>query len=185
MNIYVKTIIVKRQTTTDTWGSLQRRIVAGPMKAKYCIVTSERGTYSFSSETGLTMIELVIAAGILAIALGILFGSLISINVMGQVADGRSQASTILAGVLEDARRMPFEDLLEYESFPIDVPGMEVAVQLEAVTSNGSRVPLPLPAGSSVSPATLPNPLEIQATLFWTIRGDWVFSLTSSTFHGR
>lgn len=134
---------------------------------------------------GVTMVELVIASGILAVVLGILFGTLVSINVMGRVAEGRSQASTILAGILEDARSRSFEELLVYNPPPINAPGMDVAVQLEAVLPNGTTVPLPLPSGGAVSPATLPNPLEIQATLFWTIQEDWVFSLTSATFHGR
>ena len=41
---------------------------------------------------GFTLVELMFAAGTLALALTLLFGSLISINVMGEVNEGRTKA---------------------------------------------------------------------------------------------
>ena len=138
-------------------------------------------------DAGLTLIELMVASGALAVALGIMFGSLVTLNVMGQVAEGRTRASTLLAGVLEEVRTLSYQQMLVYTPNPIECEGLEVGVLLEAFDSDGMAISLPVQTDTSASGTLpdLPNPLEVRATVLWS-RGDGrTYAVSSSTFHGR
>ncbi len=134
------------------------------------------------TNAGVTLLELMFAAGVMALALSMLFGSLIGINMMGEVAEGRSRASTVMSSVLEEVRASDFNTILAFAPTPIQHPGVTIAVQLEAVDDDGNLTGLPL--GENVN-VTFPNPTEIKATVVWTTPRGRAYSISSSTMKGR
>lgn len=136
------------------------------------------------SNAGVTLIELMFAAGVLSVALGILFGALLTLYVMGRVAEGRGHAAMALAGTIEEVRNLSHEQLLQYSPEPITFEGLEIGVFFEAVTEDGELLPLPLDA-SAGEPAALPVPTELRATALWSGIDGRVFSASVSMVHGR
>ena len=133
---------------------------------------------------GFTLVELMFAAGTLALALTLLFGSLISINVMGEVNEGRTKASNHLASVLESLRSRSLDQVVSQE-IPIYVEDhVEIAVALEAVNTSGERVSLPV-TNVAQAIATLPDPVEVVATAVWTDTRGRMYTSTASTMVGR
>lgn len=130
----------------------------------------------------MTLIELTLAVGVLAMALGVMFSSLISMYRMGEIAEGRTRAAMVMASVLEEIQSLPMEQLLAYNPNPVDGEDNSVVVQLEIFTSSGAAVTLPTAPGT----LTFPNPMEARATVFWTEqpRGR-TFSMSGSTLLAR
>lgn len=140
---------------------------------------------SFRSNSGITLLELMFAGGVLAITLSILFGALIALSGVGEIAEGRTRASATLSSVLEEVRSLSYDEVLVHTPAPVPSAGMEMAVLLEAFTEEGDPVLLPLTVGTGVSASSLPNPLEVRATVLWSWRSGRIFSASSSTFYGR
>ncbi|MBI2435002.1 MAG: hypothetical protein HYV26_19275 [Candidatus Hydrogenedentes bacterium] len=133
---------------------------------------------------GMTLLELMFAAGVLALALSLLFGSLISINIIGQLSENRTMAASQLASVLEEVRALPIEELMLFAPPEVDGPGVEHQVSLTYFDGGGTEIDLPLDAVESI-PSDLPNPLEIRATLIWSDDQGRVYSMDAVTQHGR
>lgn len=137
------------------------------------------------NDAGLTLIELTFAAGVLAVALSVMMGALLSLTVMGDVAEGRTRAVTALAGVIEEIHRVGPEMLAQTPE-PVESNGYVMAVMIEAIDTDGIAMELPLAVDANGNPsATLPNPVEIQVTVMWEgVRGR-VFSARSTTMMGN
>ena len=147
-------------------------------------------------DAGLTMIELMLATAIAAAALSLLFGSLISISVMGRVNQGRTMAATTLSGVLDEVNTMGYEELLAYIPPEVHGPGVKHLIELACVIGSGEeggggvdyperqyeRIPFPLPENYG---GTLPNPLEVEVTLTWQEDSGHTFQMKASTLVGR
>lgn len=141
---------------------------------------------------GMSLIEITFAMAILATALSLLFGSLISITIIGRLNEQKAQAQTELSSTLEDLRELPLVDLLEYVPESPAHPGVERAIALECFDGNGASVPLPMAlvrdpvTGVLTGPLPdLPNPLEVKATLLWKNERGHVFKLHATTSVGR
>ena len=133
---------------------------------------------------GFTLVELMFAAGTLALALTLLFGSLISIDVMGEVNEGRTKACNHLASVMEDLRSSTLDQVITRE-IPLYVEDhVEMAVSLEAVNLSGERVQLPV-SDVATTIAGLPDPVEVVATVVWTDSRQRMYTSTASTMVGR
>ncbi len=128
---------------------------------------------------GMTLIELMFACGVLATGLSLLFGSLISINLIGEVSTNRTVASAELAGVLEELRTGTLREVLTYTPPELQGPGVERALQLECYDTDGNAVTLPVADLDNLP--ELPNPLEVKATLVWSDEQGRVFSRAAST----
>jgi len=131
-----------------------------------------------ASTGGFTLLELTFAAGILAMALSLLFGSLITILVVAQINEDKAIANTHLASVLEQVRNMTVEDLMEFEPPALDRPGVRRAISLVCFDTQGEMVELPL-IDDAETP-DLPNPLEVMATLLWSNEKGHVFESSAS-----
>ena len=131
-----------------------------------------------SNSDGMTLVELVFAVGVLSVALGIMFSSLVSMYGMGQIAEGRTRAAMIMTSVMDDLRELPdLPTVLAYTPGDIAFEDAEAVVLVEAIANDGSPVPLPA-AGNA---ATFPNPVEVRTTVFWNqVRGR-TFSMSGST----
>lgn len=142
-----------------------------------------------NSQAGFTLLEAMFAAGVLSLALSMLFGSLLTINVIGQLSESRTQAACELASLLEEARTMSIGELINYVPPELHGPGIDQSVQLEYIDGSGNAVPLPLApeeeSGEAKVPAGLPNPLEIRATYAWTDENGRVYGMSAATRHGR
>lgn len=141
---------------------------------------------------GMSLIEITFAMAILATALSLLFGSLISITVVGRLNEQKALASTELTSTLEDMRGMALQDLLEYVPEVPAYPGVERAITLECFDGDGSSVDLPMElekdpiTGALAEPLPdLPNPLEVKATLLWKNENGHVFKSFVTTSVGR
>ena len=134
--------------------------------------------------SGFTLLEIMFAAGVLAIGLGLLFGSLVSINLLGQVAEGKTMATAYMSSVLEQVRNTPRASLFTFvpQAAPQD-PGYTMSVALDAINTSGGTVRLPL--ANAAAGAALPNPLAVRATVVYTTPRGHMFSITSTTFCGN
>jgi len=134
------------------------------------------------NNAGMTLVELVLAVGVLAMALGIMFSSIISMYRMGAIAEGRTRAAMVMTSVMEDLRTMSFEQVLAHNPNPVSFEDPSVVVQLELFASDGSAVTLPTAPGA----LTFPNPVEVRATVFWTEQPrERTYSMSGSTLLGR
>ena len=148
-------------------------------------VRKERKAKSGStSDGGFTLVEVMFAAGTLALALTLLFGSLISINLMGEVNEGRTKASNHLASVMENLRSRSLNDVITQEIPLYTEDHVEIAVALEAVNTSGERVSLPV-TDTVQAMAALPDPVEVVATAVWTDTRGRMYTSTASTMVGR
>lgn len=141
-----------------------------------------------TNESGFTLIEIMLAAGVVALALSMLFGSMISIGVMGDVAESRADASTTLAGILEYTRVLDFEDMLTFVPPEIEGIGVKNVITLECYDAAGGPISLPLTVdgeGGELEIPPLPNPLEVRATITWSDERGHVYEAWASTQIGR
>lgn len=135
------------------------------------------------NNAGMTLVELVLAVGVLAMALGIMFSSIISMYRMGAIAEGRTRAAMVMTSVMEDIKNLQqIEQVLAYNPNPVSFEDPSVVVQLELFASDGSAVTLPTAPGA----LTFPNPVEVRATVFWTEQPrERTYSMSGSTLLGR
>jgi len=132
---------------------------------------------------GFTLIELMIASGVVAMSMGVMFGSLVSIGALGQVAEGKTEATAYMMSVLEQVRTMPRATLFSYTPLaPPQDPGFTMALALDALKSDGTSVRLPL--ASQATGSTLPSPFAVRATVVYTTPRGYMYSVTSTTYAG-
>lgn len=139
------------------------------------------------SNSGMSLLELTFASGILAMALSLLFGSLISITLVARINEDMAVANIELSNVLETVRTMSLDELKDFEAAPLDEPGVKQAVSLVFYDEFGEQVPLPLSdddADKFESPE-LPNPLELEATLLWSNAKGHMFRSSATTLVGH
>ena len=152
-----------------------------------------------TEEAGLTLLELMFAAGVMAMALSLLFGSLISVSVIGRINESRTEAVSVLSSVLEEVRTMPLQDLQTYAPPQLHGPGesylVELACYAPKMTSEDEEQTAPLPTGefermtfplpTEFDMTTLPNPLEVEVTVRWREANERVFQARSSFVRER
>lgn len=164
----------------------------------------------FRDESGVTLLELMMAAGIMAMALSMLFGGLISVSSMGDVAEEREAASTVITSITEElSDTMDFEDLLSYlPPYFADIGKNPPTIEMECYDANGAAIPMPIlvtqtttessegegegesvtessgdlvqASGLSLDLSTLPNPLEVKITVTWENSRGHILPLSSS-----
>jgi len=136
-----------------------------------------------SRKAGMTLLELMVASGMLTLAMSMIFGSLMSISVVGNLSENRVDAVNAVSSVLEQVRQQSYEQILNFTPPELTCPGVRRTVTLECYNSAGTAIPLPL--GESQSLPSLPNPLEVKATLIWEDESGRVYSKYSTTSVGR
>jgi len=135
---------------------------------------------------GVTLLELMFASGVLAVSLAMLFGALVSINVLGGVSEERAVAASEIAGVLEHLRTLDYADLVAYQlPWSVTEPGTERALVVECFDADGGSLTLPLSVPEGEDPPVLPNPLEVKVTLLWANENGRAHVMSASTEIGR
>lgn len=140
---------------------------------------------SLKKDAGMTLLELMFAAGVLALGLSLLFGSLLSFNLVGQLSESRTMAASEVASVMEELRSLPIEKLIFYQpAADLTAPGVDQAMSVSYYDSSNTQISLPLPEGSPV-PANIPNPFQIRAELIWTDENGRFYSVHAVAQHER
>ena len=156
-----------------------------------------------SANAGMTLVELMFATGISAVAMSMIFGGLMSITVVGRMNQHRLEAANTLASIIEEINSMPHEDLLAYSPPELYGPGVAQSVLVECLLPKGEEsefreedwgtetqvMPgesktLLLPLSEELE-VELPNPLEIRVTLTWQEENGQALQAISSTMKGR
>ena len=139
----------------------------------------------FNATSGMTLMELMIASGIVAIALVFLIGSLISIFRVSTIAEDRtiaqSQANTIFEqlasrnlNTLKSYSPPTFTDLGTDQHVSVDVFTLNPVTTADPHSGTGSNPPVhPNPTSNflrlpTTSSTTIPNPVLICCTVSWT-----------------
>ncbi len=139
--------------------SVQKTAVIGrrkrlPVEPRY---SRERG------DEGMTLIELMIAAGIAAIAFVLLSGSLMSIATTNATTDDHATAAIHVNSVMEEIRPLDRVGLLAYAPPAFRGLGASEQVAVQIQDAAGNWVNLPAPA---LAPAP-PNPARLRVTVAW------------------
>ena len=128
-------------------------------------------------DRGVTLLELMFACGIMAMALSLLFGSMVTISLANKVTEDRGIAVTHLASVMEEIRATPAA-LFSYVPPPLTGAGWAEAVQVRCYDATGEAITLPVDADTLTTP--LPNPLRVECTATWHDEKGHEFSLSAS-----
>lgn len=128
-------------------------------------------------EAGMTLLEVMLACGVMAMSLSMLFGAMVSMKTLGDVERDTTRATLMVANALEQMRNTSASTLMSTNMTLTDGPGVRRTIQLKVSNSGGSWITLP----SATSIGSLPNPLEVQATLVWEDERGRVFSRAAST----
>lgn len=142
------------------------------------------------NDTGMTLLELMFASGIIAVALSVLFGGLVAVSMIGRLNESRTAASVALSGVMDELNTLPLNLIAKYAPPPVEVPFHEYSLAVEClIPSTGESgeasiqaVTLPLDESSGI---TLQGPVEVRATLTWREDGGHVYRVTASTVRGE
>ncbi|MCL4692387.1 MAG: type II secretion system GspH family protein [Candidatus Hydrogenedentes bacterium] len=125
---------------------------------------------TWRDESGVTLLELTVASGILAVALVLLMGGLVSIADTNEITENQSMASSHLESVIEEIQALPYDQLLEYQPPALPGLGATSTVQVAGIDSGGNQVLFPVDPATLGTP--LPNPTEVQVTITWNdVRG--------------
>ncbi|HIJ65535.1 MAG TPA: type II secretion system protein [Candidatus Hydrogenedentes bacterium] len=121
----------------------------------------------FHGETGLTLLELMFAAGVMVVAFVLLFQSIVSMSDARRVTEERAVAMSHIASIMEEIADTSYERLLEYS--PPEFSGLYTEnFEIRCYYDDGGVVTLPV-AGLEVP---LPNPTEVEVVVTWrTVRG--------------
>lgn len=132
---------------------------------------------------GMTLFEVMIAAGVTLVAIVAAMGSIVSIATTSTVSETQVMAANIVSSVLERVRIMPLEDLVALTP-PTDLAQRSgTAIQITCYDQNGDAYPTPFdPDGLGI---TLPNPLPVEVTVTWRDNEGRVYTKSSSVLVRR
>lgn len=114
---------------------------------------------------GFTLIEVMFACGVVAVAFLLLLGAVVNISSLGQISGTRSAASSHISSVIEEISVLNYESLMAYQ--PPVLPGIGATESVEVAVSlnDGSTATLPVdPDNLDAAPT---NPLQIRVTVLW------------------
>lgn len=131
---------------------------------------------------GMTLLELMIAAGVMAMAFVFMFGSYAGISTASASSEELAIATAHISTVMEEIRGRPsYAALLAYQPPALTGLGVTETIQVVCLNSAGAAVALPT---APPSPA-LPNPVEVRVMVTWRDRMGRLFRASCSTLHGR
>ncbi len=142
--------------------------------------TMEKPIRPTRPDAGMTLLELMIAAGIMATGLVLLMGSLATITHTGASSEERAIAAAHMSTLMEELAQTNIDTLFDYE--PPAFPGLQrERVTITCVDSAGELVPLPADPSQLANP--IPNPVEIRIVVDWRSRSGHPHRVTAATFH--
>ena len=138
-----------------------------------------------ANEAGMTLIELVIASGIVMGGLVLMMGSIMSISQTTTQSAERAQASIQMVSLAEFYQDMTLDEMLTFKPPMLDGLGVTQSVEVDCMGSNGEYLSLPMDSMVDSERATLPNPLEVRIAVEWRDSSGRRYSKTVATTVGR
>lgn len=136
------------------------------------------------SNTGLTLIELLFACGIIASTLTVIFTALIGMGMIQKNNASRLEAVDTLSSVLEEINNTAFTEVLGYVAPEFEVPGVARTIEVALLKTDGTPVKIPMIV-SDFKTAEWPNIVEVQVTLKWQEQDGRVYQIKGSTTKGQ
>lgn len=155
------------------------------------------------NDAGLTLMELMIAAGITAVSLVIIIQSVIGVAQLNSQTKERAMAAGYVSSVFEVLRSMPFDDMLTIN--PMGTAGSVLPTSLSTVGAmqtfefaglnnativleammpadiGGQAYGMPFPISEEMFPDGIPNPLEVKVTMRAYTNQGRPFNVTATT----
>lgn len=113
-------------------------------------------------QKGMTLIELMFAAGVLAFVLSMIFTSVVTMGMNREIHTQRLQAESTVSEILDQISRTSRDQILNFRPNLENLPGNNAVIRVEAISASGT--PITLPNNGNIN---LPNPLEVRVTLTW------------------
>jgi hypothetical protein len=117
------------------------------------------------SNSGMSLLELMLAVGVMTVTLSYVFGSLVAVTTVGGVTEGRGVAAAELTSVLESMQGLSYDALIACQP-PARTVLRGERVTLECFKADGTTT-LTLPTTYTLLATPLPNPLQIRCTVSW------------------
>lgn len=137
----------------------------------------------WTEESGVTLVELAIAAGILTLSLVFLMGGLIEMNQTNEITENQTVVSAQLESVVEEIQGLTYDALLDYQA--PNLPGLGIDSSIAVTTFRASGGPVTLPIDTETFTGTLPNPLTIEVRAVWIDAQGRASAARVTTFHRR
>ncbi|MFP4191309.1 MAG: prepilin-type N-terminal cleavage/methylation domain-containing protein [Candidatus Hydrogenedentota bacterium] len=122
------------------------------------------------NDAGMTLIELMIAAGIMTVAFVLLIGSIISISSTGQMTEDRALAAAHMGTITEELRGLAWDEFLAYEPPALGGLGTGAQIDIELIDTSGANETVlgALPTThDDLGTSFPPNPIEARITISW------------------
>ena len=140
------------------------------------------------NDAGMTLIELMIAAGIMTVAFVLLFGSIISISTTGQMTEDRALAAAHMGTITEELRGLGWTEFLAYEPPALEGLGTGAQIDIELTDTSGANETVlgVLPTThSDLATAFPPNPIEARITISWLGTRGHELSMSATALFAR
>lgn len=116
------------------------------------------------SSSGMTLMELMLAVGVLTLTLSYVFGSLLAVAAAGNISEGRAVAAAEATSVLESMQGMSFDTLIACQP-PVRTALRGETVTLQCFKADGTALTLPTTPALLGTP--VPSPLQVRCTVAW------------------
>jgi Tfp pilus assembly protein PilV len=133
----------------------------------------------FKQQLGLTLIEVMIAAGVLALAMVMALGSIVNISSTTAQSEDRAAAAAVVSSVIEQMRATPNFNLRDFD--PADVVGGRIVPQAWVVTNNGE---IALPADGNAPNAAFNTPVQVRVEVNWMDNAGRLYTIDTTTILG-
>lgn len=146
------------------------------------------GTESINNpEAGMTLLELSIAAAIMASSLVFILGAVVSLSMTSDVAADQAASMAYVTTVMEELRRAPEDDLLAYvpPEPSADMPEQSVEIKYFLNEDGGVLVPPVDPLSASGDVDELPNPLHVSISISGITKSGRHYTIQSATMVRR
>jgi len=131
-------------------------------------------------DAGLTLLELMIASGIMGMAFLYLFGAIASITNLGSTTQKRAIAQSQLSSILETVRTLSYAQLKAYTAPTVQGLGATATARVEGFSAGGAAMTFPVPLVT-----VFPNPVEVRVTITWRDARGRTNSLSESSLFRR
>lgn len=136
------------------------------------------------SDAGFTLVELIIASGVVGVGMAMAIGSLISVSTAQRTTEANAVATTLNISVLEEVRNTTSINHV-YAFVPPDIRslglGASAVVTVTLVDTANNEHALPLTGGVPI----MPNPVEVRSLIQWMDQEGRVRQQQASTFYRR
>jgi hypothetical protein len=142
-----------------------------------------------NEKQGMSLLELMMAAGILSLTFVMVGGSIISIANATRANDTKTSSVAYVGTIMEDIHDMNLDDLMNYVPPELDTMGDDYEVEVAIMKGDEERMELPLDLYSSETGEArempdLPDNFEINILVYWRDDTGRVYTTEGSMIYG-